>query len=538
MRLRCVVFVGAAILAAAGFAQERDEIIPGQALVQFKPGALLSAVMTATGLGAQIENVNDSIHWMTLRLPDNLTFSRARSLLRSKPAVLNVQPNGYWTAIFTPNDPLFGQQFHHAIIQAPQAWDISQGSSNVTVAIIDTGVDLSHPDLAAKIVPGFDFFNNDPDPSDDNGHGTHVAGIAAASTNNGIAVAGVSFDCRIMPVKVLSAGGGGTWDAVANGITFAADNGAHVINLSLGGYSDVPAVRSAINYAWNRGLLICAGAGNDNVSTLFYPAAYPNAIAVGSTDPNDSKSSFSNFGPWVDVAAPGSGILSTTLGGGTGSSSGTSMSSPVAAGVAALIRSFTVGLSTNAEMRGALESSCDNVGNWVAFGRVNAFRALQQAPIFTDVVIPAVGVSVLEGSYASGNVNSVKVRNDGDTFAIDTVTVPRLGLSAASRIDFTTSQDVGSANRLSLQVDATGATGATGLVYLYHWGAAKYVWVKSFPLGQPGAATIDVTVKKPYLQWSNGGQIRMAIRGLAPSRRPTPFTFRIDRAQITLRVRA
>lgn len=242
-----------------------------------------------------------------------------------------------------PNDPGWGNQYGLFNIRAPQGWDYTTGSTAIAIAILDTGVDLTHPDLASKIVPGYDFANNDNIPQDDNGHGTHVAGIAAAISNNGIGVAGVSWGARIMPIKVLNAAGSGSFANVAAGIVWAADNGAQVINLSLGGSSPSAVLQDAVNYAYGKGVTLVAATGNSGSNFVLYPARYPNVIAVAATDSSNTHAAFSNFGPEVDVAAPGVAIHSTTIGNNYGYLSGTSMAAPFVSGLAAILR----GLPTN-----------------------------------------------------------------------------------------------------------------------------------------------------------------------------------------------
>ena len=217
------------------------------------------------------------------------------------------------------------------------------GSAAVTIAIVDSGVDLGHPDLAGKLVPGTDIVNNDNDPQDDNGHGTHVAGIAAAMTNNLVGVAGVSWGARIMPVKVLDALGGGSTSNVAAGIVWAADHNADVINLSLGcGILSCPdppvTLGNAIEYAYGKGITLVAAAGNLGTSFVYYPARFPHVIAVAATDQLDTHWTLSNFGPEVDVSAPGVQIYSTYRGNIYRYLDGTSMSSAFVSGLAAILR--------------------------------------------------------------------------------------------------------------------------------------------------------------------------------------------------------
>ena len=251
--------------------------------------------------------------------------------------VLYVEPNFLLQAADTiPNDPDLGVQYGLVNIHAPQGWDLSTGSAAVTIAIIDTGVDYGHPDLAGKLVAGYDIVNNDSNPQDDNGHGTHVAGIAAASSNNSAGIAGVSWGARIMPVKVLNASGGGTYANTANGVIWAVDHGAQVINLSLGGTGPSSVLADAINYAHGKGSIVVAAAGNTGSNFVLYPARYPNVIAVAKTNSTNNWDG-SNYGPEVDLAAPGTLIYSTVIGG-YDYRSGSSMAAAHVSGLAAIMK--------------------------------------------------------------------------------------------------------------------------------------------------------------------------------------------------------
>ena len=329
--------------------------------------------------------------------------------LNQSPAVEFAEPNYLVQVADTlPNDPGWGSQYGPTHIQAPQAWDITTGSSSVVIAVIDSGVDLGHPDLAAKIWSnpgetgggkqtngrdddndgyvddwrGWDFVNGDNNPQDDHGHGTHVAGIAAAASNNGVGIAGVAWGARVMPLKVLNSGGGGSNSNVAAAMTWAANHGAKVINLSLGAASPSAVMEDAVNYAYFKGVTVVAAAGNQNTLGVLYPAAYDHAIAVASTDASNNRSSFSNYGPEIDLAAPGSNIYSTYWNGGStyATLSGTSMATPHVVGVAALLAGQP-GFDTPDKIRMAMETTALDLGDsgWdqlYGFGLVQAHDAL------------------------------------------------------------------------------------------------------------------------------------------------------------------
>ncbi|MBD1373009.1 DUF4910 domain-containing protein [Hazenella sp. IB182357] len=300
-------------------------------------------------------------------------------------AVDYVEPIIELNAMWTPNDPIYQkEQYGPQMIQAEKAWDITRGKEDIIVAVIDTGVQTDHPDLTGQIIEGYDFVDNDRDAYDEQGHGTHVAGTVGALTHNGIGVAGIAPHVKIMPIRVLGANGSGTSVWVANGITYAADNGADVINLSLGADQPSKVIEDAVNYAWDKGAVVLGAAGNSGESTPSYPANHDKVIAVGATNAKDQKWSASNYGTWVDVSAPGAEIISTTLAGGYGYDSGTSMATPHVAGLAALLSSE--GLS-NAEIRSTIENSADPIsgtGTYWKHGRVNAYEALKETKAFQN----------------------------------------------------------------------------------------------------------------------------------------------------------
>ena len=254
-----------------------------------------------------------------IKLPAGKTVKQAVELYNREPDVEYAELNYYAYALFEPDDPSYYLQWHlyetYAGINIEPAWDITTGDPNVIIAVLDTGVAYENfrnfqqaPDLVnTRFVAGYDFFNNDEHPNDEDGHGTHITGTIAQSTNNGLGVAGVAFNCSIMPVKVLSRRGAAPYTTIADGVYFAADNGADVINLSLSGPDDATTLRDAIAYAYDQGVTIVCAAGNDGPGG---PAAYPAAydaycIAVGATRYDQAITYYSTTGSYLDVAAPG-----------------------------------------------------------------------------------------------------------------------------------------------------------------------------------------------------------------------------------------
>lgn len=281
-----------------------------------------------------------------------------------------------------PNDEFFEPyQWNLTQIFAEIGWDISSGTEEVIIAILDSGVDPEHEDLKERISIGYNAFEDDDEFFDENGHGTHVAGIAAATTNNLTGIAGVSWFNSILPVKVLNEEAEGTAFEVANGIRWATDHGAKVINMSLGDSFNSKIMHDAIRYAYKNDVTLIAAAGNDNVETPMYPAAYKEVIAVSAVDQRRHKAIFSNYGGHIDVAAPGEHIPSTFLDNSYVMMSGTSMAAPHVAGLAGLIRSIKPEL-TNDEVADIIRASANDIGPigfdpYYGHGEIDVVRALQ-----------------------------------------------------------------------------------------------------------------------------------------------------------------
>lgn len=313
-------------------------------------------------------------HYMYLtndRIPH--TMSNTGSL----PYQANAQVN-------IPNDLLFSEyQWNLPVIETNRGWDLSRGSEDVIIAVVDTGADLTHTDLAGQLVEGYNIVDKEKKPLDDVGHGTHVTGIIGALVNNGEGVAGVSWYNKIMPVKALDSSGSGTTYAVAEGIIWATDHGAKVINMSLGNYADSQFLHDAVKYAYDRDVVLVAASGNDNTERPGFPAAYPEVLAVAATDSNQKRAEYSNYGDYIDVAAPGTNIASTFPGNQYAALSGTSMASPHAAAMAGLIRSLNPNL-TNQEVMDIMTSQTVDLGEkgkdkYFGHGQIDIFRALQAA---------------------------------------------------------------------------------------------------------------------------------------------------------------
>lgn len=355
--------------------------VPGEIVVKYRNSTTVSvaSIITEAKLNARVTDQNADLGFSVLQLPQGQTVVSALKVLRADPNVEYAEPNYLYYASYTPNDPYYTSTIQWPLfkVEAAAAWDISSGSG-VKVAVLDTGVQANHPDLTGKVILQKDFAYNDNVADDVAGHGTHVCGTIAATTNNGIGVASLGFGTQIIAGKVLNNSGSGTLAKIANGITWAADNGAKVINMSLGGTSGSTALQNAVNYAWNKGVVVVAAAGNSNTTAANYPAYYTNAIAVAATDQNDARASFSNYGSWVDIAAPGVDVGSTYINSQYVYMSGTSMASPHVSALAALVWSSSYGTSATA-VRSRLISTAD--ATTTGFGsypvkRINARQAV------------------------------------------------------------------------------------------------------------------------------------------------------------------
>ncbi|MGN7150410.1 S8 family serine peptidase [Arthrobacter sp. SAFR-179] len=395
--------------AAATSPLASSSFVSGQIMVKFRDNAAASGVLGQHGLREGPAIGSTGAHLITVPAGKELHLVEA---LSHNPAVEYAEPDELATA--TSNDEYFPRQYalhnvgqaftntagtktvaagtDNADVDAVEAWTVTTGGGK-RVAIIDSGVAINHPDISSKVVERINFSDKDifvDEDYDRYGHGTHVAGIVAAARDNTIGVAGVCPDCAILDAKVLNDSGSGSSSGIANGINWAVSKGAQVINMSLGQRVSSRTLEAAVNNAWNAGVVIVAAAGNGGTQAQVYPGAYPNVIAVAATDNNDMKASFSTYGKWVDVAAPGVGVYSTfptypfTLGGQNSRSmgydieTGTSMASPIVAATAALVWNTAAGTS-NIEVRKKIEATANPIkgtGTYWKYGRVDACKAV------------------------------------------------------------------------------------------------------------------------------------------------------------------
>jgi len=291
-------------------------------------------------------------------------------LKTAKPSKQKAKPRPVAPDANQPNDPLWRGSWSLTKVRAPAAWRVTRGAADVVVAVLDTGVDRGHPDLNGALVDGWDAVNEDADASDDHGHGTLVAGVIAARSNNGIGGAGACSQCSVMPVKVIGPKGSGTAADIAEGIVWAADHGAGVINLSFVMSGPDSGVAAALEHARSKGVLIVAAAGNRGTADVTFPAGEPGVVGVTGTNELDSRYEWASYGSWVTLAAPGCSP-STQAGGGYADFCGTSSAAAFASGIAALARSAAREAPVE-QVVAAMSASAVRVGDFVAAGRVDA----------------------------------------------------------------------------------------------------------------------------------------------------------------------
>ncbi len=407
----------------------KEEFVPGEFIVKFtEETAITSPSVKMLNIKYEVSsiekifgNIKDSIfnNIYILKVPEESDIISVVQDYISDSQIIYAEPNYIAQLCAIPNDPSFDLQWAlrntgqtggspNADIYAARAWDIETGDENIIITISDTGVDWDHPDLTANIwdnsdeildandtdgngyiddIRGWDFVNEDNNPNDDNGHGTSCAGIASADTNNNIGMAGICWNCTIMPVKGLNDEGYGTYLDLSTGIVYSADNGADIISMSWSGTSSSGILEDAIDYAYSKRVVLIAAASNSHTDRKHYPAAYDKVIGVAATYYNDEKMFFSNYGSWVDVAAPGYDIYTTAVGDKYQSCFwGTSASTPHVAGLAGLMLSKNPTFSIE-EIRTIIRSTTDEVksNQYIGTGRINIYEAIQRD--FTPLAI-------------------------------------------------------------------------------------------------------------------------------------------------------
>ncbi len=426
--------IAAGLLVAAGLgftppstqAAEPSAWVPGRLLVQPRPGlpeAELDKILKPHG-GKRVGKI-EGIGVHIVELPAKASEKAIAALLSKNKHFKFAELDAVVAPAGTANDPYFPNAWHLSKIGAPTAWDASQGDG-VIVAILDTGVNGNHEDLVGRMVPGWNFYDNNADTSDVHGHGTAVAGAAVANTNNGKGVAAIAGNAYIMPVRIADANAQATGSAIAQGLVWAADRGAKVANISYHGIPGNLTVQNAAQYMKNKGGLVVVAAGNTSAEIV--SPADDSMIFVSATDGNDVKTSWSSWGNYVDVAAPGVNIYTTDRGGGYRTASGTSLASPVVAGVVGLMWAANPRLGPS-DIERVLFGTARDLGkagfdSYYGHGRVDAAAAVQAALTAEarDVTAPTVSVT------SPNNGSTVKGLVAVDVAASDNVGVTRVDL--------------------------------------------------------------------------------------------------------------
>jgi serine protease len=494
-------------------AKKTEKYVPGEILVKFKPGISDKEI---GNINAKHETsvlyTSPYAGFKTLKVPKTKTVEEMAEIYSKNPNVEYAVPNYLMYATTAPNDPYYKYQWNFNSpygINVEPAWSLDSTGSGVIVAVIDTGIKKG-PDLAyTNFVPGYDFVNADTDPTDDNGHGTHVTGTIAQSTNNDEGVAGVAYGCTIMPVKVLDASGSGTLGQLVDGIYYASgknnDNKADVISMSLGFPPYVTAkmlapLFPALDYAYSQGIVILAAAGNDGVSKIGYPAAYDKCIAVGATRYDGTRAYYSNYGSALDIMAPGGdmridqnidgygdGIIQNTFDPKTGIFNyyfyqGTSMATPHVSGVAALL--IEDGVTGPDNVRMAMQSTAKDMGTpgWdsgYGWGIVDAYKALtyQTTPepsgqISIDTVeVRCTSRTVKKNTLVTAHATVTIVDTTGDT--VQEATVSGTWSGATTDSDTGDTNDDGqvtlSSNEVKVTSSATFTFTVNAVSYTIPW---------------------------------------------------------------------
>ncbi|MGS2778921.1 S8 family serine peptidase [Robertmurraya sp. GLU-23] len=371
--------------------------------------------------------------YILVHVSPNENFEKKIEELIKNPNVEYVVPNYLVEQKETPNDPLFSQQWYLSSTNIASSWSVIKGTQQVKVAVIDSGVDPNHPDLANQLMTGYNFASKNTNFTDTFGHGTNVAGIIAAQTNNEVGISGINPRVKIIPIKV-SDGGEIQLINVINGIYYAIDSGANVINMSYGSTQGNEAEYDALLTAYSKGITLVASSGNEGGS-VSYPAAYPFVISVGSVNVQGNKSSFSNYGSALDIVAPGEGILTTTINQTYKSPSGTSFSAPIVSGAASLLLNEKPGISPN-QIQWLLEKSTG--GNWnqsTGFGRFDMYKAL-------SINLPDLNGEISDNPGYGKQINfnqvyseSLQITDDIDWFQFDVASEKVLELSVQNHRD-------------------------------------------------------------------------------------------------------
>jgi hypothetical protein len=524
----------AALCAVASAYSSPLPYVDREVLVKFRSGSV-----TALPVGATVVKSWPQIKVQLVKLKQGMSVAQGITFFKKRADVVYAEANMIRQWTLNVNDPLAAQQYHLNKIKAREAWDIGTGNPGVVVAVLDSGFELTHVDMAGKFVAGFDFMDNDTDPTwVSEPHGVETSGCVAAATNNGVGIAAIGYNCKVMPIRV-----GDTGIPTANsisGMIWATDHGAKVINMSYGGLGNVQAEKDATEYAWSNGVVVIASAGNSGNTDVNYPAGYPKVIPVAATDQNDQKAGFSTYGNWVTVAAPGVAVITTMPNNSYGPADGTSFSGPITSGLAGLLVSLAP-TATNTQIRDAIESTCDNVGNFVTKGRINALKAMQKLNVSVSpgIVVNCDSISTVIGTPLVGDPLSVST-SDNIYFQVGSVALNNLGQAGGAEAFFTVPTDV---DQISIGLEAVaGVPGGTSMVWLWNWNTGQYSLIGATPIAASGNTIKTLVVRRTEVPAyvGPGGSVRALVRGHMPNRGypfplPVPFTYQIDLFQLLVK---
>jgi subtilisin family serine protease len=527
----------AALMAVAGssMASPKDVYARGRVIIETRSGLSETALDNILKEhGGKRRKLGQSRLYV-VDLPGNASETAVAAALAHHPELKFAELDRAVYSTATVNDPYLGSEWHLAQIGASAAWDTTQGTG-ITIAILDSGVNVNHPDLAGRMVPGYNFYSGNTDVSDVCGHGTAVAGVAAATANNATGVTGVAGAARLMPIRVAYSDTTGCmayYSTIASGLTYAADNGARVANVSYSGVAGSSAIMSAAKYMKGKGGLVFVSAGNNNVDENI--TSDGSMVVVSATTTGDTKASFSSWGNFVTLSAPGTGIMTTDKSGGYSTWQGTSFSSPLSAGVAALIMSARPDLSS-AQVESLLYSTAVDLGAAgrdpvFGYGRVNAAAAVRAAASFVvppDTTTPAAVLNApLGGSTVSGLV-PVTV-NASDNIAVVRVDLMVNGTVVATdnAAPFTFSWDStgianGKASMSAVAYDAAGNAGMSAAVSINVSNVTTSVAKDTTPpvvtitnpTGGTVAGNVSVSVNATDNAGASGIKMTLAIDGV------------------------
>ena len=541
LRSLTLIFSAMPILAIA----QTGDYASGELLVKYKTNGV--SAVTKLAVGGTTVGTFKEINVERIKL-SGMAAVKAINVFKADPNVVYAELNPRKNPYFIPNDPRLGEQYGIDQVKAKQAWDVTTGSASTIISVIDSGLRLDHEEFVGRIAPGgYDWSDNDGDVTDNtgSGHGTHCSGIAIANTNNGKGIASVAFNGKILPMKIFPNSFAST---SASAIIDAANKGARVISMSYGSSFPSQTEQDAVNFAWNKGVILFAAAGNDGTTNKGYPAALNNVIAVAATNSSDQKADFSTYGDWVQIAAPGENILSTFFGSSSDYvyESGTSMACPFAASVAGLMIGRNPSI-TNVQVRDLMFSTADNIGTFVTKGRVNAFKAVQQVvqplpyistPVSAQVaVVGGSSEGTQVGSYGSQALAGQTIKSvDGSVFTILSVNKPKIGTVAS--IDTFVKLTPAVSDLLSANISFTGRSvaGSSCLFFLYNFTTGVWDQYGSTSMSASNKSvtfTISIAGISNYVNGSN--MIRIMARNIIPLRTGVSksYTLVTDQLNIT-----